>query len=488
MDATTQQAPPKKGDGKDGYYWVLVLVHVALAPFTKVEESFNMQAMHDILYHGFDLAKYDHFEFPGVVPRTFIGSLFVALFSKPIQLLMAYFGFSKWTMQYIVRSVLGLILIFAFAKFKAQVGRVFGPNVAKWLAIVQMAQFHLTFYFSRSLPNTFALALVMIAYSYWLQGKFLPMIGWFTFTIVVFRSEVLLLFGPIILTLLVTRKIPIIKTILAGIIFGVISLATTVLIDSYFWGKWIWPEGEVLFFNTVMNKSHEWGTSPFYWYFLVAIPKTLMFTFPLVFVGLFAQFKRLLQIVVPIGMFLVLYSFLPHKELRFIFYVFPIFNMLSAIGMEYLFHLADENKDKKAKISVRVDLLIRYAIAAAFIATLASSLLLLYISSSNYPGGYAFRRLHKMESGLVPVHVHIDNAAAQTGVTRFGEIHHRWRYSKDEHVTDFGQFTHLITENATVPLFDVIGHAEGFDYIKWSWPPKVIRSPKIYIHKRIGFM
>lgn len=64
----------------------------------------------------------------------------------------------------------------------------------------------------------------MIAYSYWLQGKFLPMIGWFTFTAVVFRSEVVLLFGPIILTLLVTRKIPIIKTILAGIVFGAISL------------------------------------------------------------------------------------------------------------------------------------------------------------------------------------------------------------------------------------------------------------------------
>jgi len=62
------------------------------------------------------------------------------------------------------------------------------------------------------------------------------------------------------------------------------------------------------------------------------------------------------------------------------------------------------------------------------------------------------------------------------------------RYSKDEHVTDFTQFTHLLTENATVANFNAIGHAEGFDYIQWSWPPKIMRSPKIYIHKRKGFM
>lgn len=69
----------------------LILLHLLVAPYTKVEESFHVQATHDILVHGFPLDKpdlnrenYDHFAFPGAVPRTAVGAAVLAKLSQPI--------------------------------------------------------------------------------------------------------------------------------------------------------------------------------------------------------------------------------------------------------------------------------------------------------------------------------------------------------------------------------------------------------------------
>lgn len=61
---------------------MMITSHVILVPYTKVEESFNLQAMHDMLVLKADISKYDHMEFPGVVPRSCIGNTGITALSE----------------------------------------------------------------------------------------------------------------------------------------------------------------------------------------------------------------------------------------------------------------------------------------------------------------------------------------------------------------------------------------------------------------------
>ncbi|VDL61322.1 unnamed protein product [Hymenolepis diminuta] len=441
-------------------------VYLLLCPYNKVEESFNIQASHDILYHRLNVSQFDHLAFSGPVPRTFLGPLILALPSfifslfvpKTILQLIGRFIFLQINFL-IVRFILGL----AFLHASIKLGSVFKDKLhSKFTArflLITFTQFHLSFYSTRTLPNTFALITVTYALAFLLKGldhRFIVVSG---FGILVFRSELVLFYGPLLLFGLYFNLIRIRPALIfTGIITTLASLCLTVVIDSFFWQRWVWPEGEVFYFNAIENKSHLWGTMPFYWYFLIALPKALMTTIGLIlcanFMILFSSASDLinrerraflgLELVALI--FISIYSFLPHKELRFIIYALPIFNLLAAyfwtsaerrlrmcLDTRTARELSSKQKSRAKSPNIkhsqtispivqwiyRLSLLLCYS---SLVFNFCISLSLVYVSYHNYPGGHAISRLNNWPD----IHVYISNLAAQTGVNRFQEVHSNW--------------------------------------------------------------
>jgi len=485
----------------------IATLHLLATPFTKVEESFNVQAAHDLLFHRTDIAAYDHHEFPGVVPRTCLGALAMAVLAAPFSAIASTLGTSKVASLLLVRFMLAAMVTAGFSAFRKAVTQCLGHHVAVALTVLTCIQFHFPFYISRPLPNTFALALTLYAYSKWLRGEDRSCLAVLVATMTVFRSELLILAAMIALSGLArrltqpagtTRGIGFLEGIAVGAAAMTTALVLTVPLDSLFWQWWppSWPEGEVLYYNTVLNKSKEWGVMPFHWYFTSALPKALLGGALLAPAGLFpwpAAFQlpshlqkahlRVMGIVAPVLAFVLLYSFLPHKELRFIFYAIPIFNLAAALALARGWHCLHFPPSGGSLLRHGTRLLL-VTFAVLLLATAAGAAVLAYASFNNYPGGGALLRLYSLtsnEGGLV----HIDVAAAQSGISRFLE-NSRWKYSKKEDVPVEElqkRYTHLVTEHRHVDGFTLLEAVQGFARVKVAWPSQWLED-KIYIQKR----
>ena len=70
----------------------------------------------------------------------------------------------------------------------------------------------------------------------------------------IFRCDLLPWAGMVGLHMLLERQISFSRGLAVGALAAAVSLAATALVDSAFWGRWLWPEGEVLWFNTAENR------------------------------------------------------------------------------------------------------------------------------------------------------------------------------------------------------------------------------------------
>ncbi|KAL4702273.1 hypothetical protein ACJJTC_018587 [Scirpophaga incertulas] len=472
--------------------YIIASLHVLLCPFTKVEESFNIQAFHDIIYHRHNLSQYDHNEFPGVVPRTFVGPLIISAFSAPIVALLTLFGVGKFYSQYIVRLTLALSVIITWSRLRFSLQKQFGSTFSWWFTIVTVTQYHFMFYMSRPLPNIMVLPLVLLAFEGWLTGKHKQFLISAGASIIIFRSELAMLFGLFLLIDLYFKKLDITTLLKIVLPAGLALISLTVIVDSIFWQRLLWPEAEVFWYNTVMNKSSNWGTSPFLWYFYSALPRGLGPSLLLLPVGVYLD-RRLVPLVTPALVYILLYSFLPHKELRFIIYVFPLFNIASATACTYVY-----NRRNKAPIFE----LLFWGIIIIIIGNIVMSLSFVLVAMTNYPGGVAISKFHKMLNNEPFVHVHICNLAAQSGVTRFTQLNDNWIYSKNESlkVDQLQEYTHVLIEakskySSNLKIFAqthiILDSIDTFSQVAMNYklmpPVRIKTKPALFILERKDF-
>lgn len=440
--------------------WLVLFVamaYVLACPYNKVEESFNTQAVHDAWLVGpSSVDSWDHKTFPGTVPRTFLGALFIAACSK-----LTYVAGSK---QIWSRMVLAVWWFAAFSKFAKGVRSKFGNEARTWLCLLTVSQFHQIFYSSRLLPNTLALVPTLWAYGAAMLGNKKKALGALVATTAVFRCDLAAIAVPLGASWTSFRWwveekpdcVPLHKSIFVAAVAALTGASLSIFVDSKLWGRTTWPEAQVFLFNNpVDNRSAEWGVSPWHWYATSALPRALGTAFPLAFVGLATE-RRVRGVATAALVSICLLSILPHKELRFIFPALPLLNLSAAVALS-----ANDPASRKKRPRRIAGLRIFGAACLAF--NLALTINFARAAFHNYPGGVALHTLNSLDPSRNRS-VHIDVAACVSGVSRFGE-RPDWQYDKSEDLTEFDRFDYRIAPTETRG-FHTLQTIEGYSSFK----------------------
>merc|ERR1719285_736966 len=481
-----------------------------------------------MMFHGTDLTLYDHWDYPGAVPRSFVGALGLASCVHPLHLMLD--RFFDWvhplTYQMLVRVVMAMFVVYATGRFRDAGARFFDEtNALPYIfTVFTTTGFHIMFYSSRTLGNCFALPFALHAMSVIFDGYPHYGIGYFSIAVLIFRFDSAVLAGLVVLWILKTKQITFRRLVISGLLSAAACVSCSVLVDSYFWGRWIWPEFEVFRVNILENKSSDWGVAPPLWYFTSAIPKLMLGTFFLLPFSmlktnnLLLPIKQLLRLNQPFRirleglaifidtkatslaliclLYVLTFSCLPHKEIRFLFPIVPILTLLSSLGALRVLRFRPCPKLNSAVVSILV------------LASAGVTLISLYISAHNYPGGQAILRFNKAFEhsmagqlyGLRKPCVHIGNMAAQTGVTRFLEDTNLLNYSKTENIPlaeyqtwknpcgleEISGFDFLLSEIKDVPGYDLIStNAFVMGYKSFSpLEALFLLEPMIFFHER----
>lgn len=302
---------------------------MVVAPFTKVEESFYLHAIHDSVYIGLDhVQDFDHRTFGGVVKRSCVPAVFLSFpliyleqFCSKIGLLLSSYrnfliSFGQMINKYgiveaveklpnlkvsastssmvtkfetllVVRFFLLLVCCLSLKFLHSCISTATNKKSAngRLVTIWQLMTYslpHLVFYLSRTLPNVMVLPMVWVSMGYFIKGDIpksvliMTISGFLRFDMIVFAAIMTLMAWQ---NKLISLRSSIINVAIGCIMGGYLSYQ----LDGYFWfhedseqnaSPWNRiAELDGFIFNILNGKSEQWGVEPVYAYFVKYLPK-----------------------------------------------------------------------------------------------------------------------------------------------------------------------------------------------------------------------
>ena len=339
-----------------------------------------------------------------------------------------------------------------FHAFASKVAALYGVATANFFLLFTAAQFHLQFYLSRTLPNFLALPVVVIGLAQLLatdiptitntksSARRLQLgIALLVAAGIIARSEIAVLCGVIVIVDFILSPSPkryFLTVLPVAVVSTIVSTAATVAVDTHLWSAPSFPELEGLLFNVIGGHASEWGVEPWY-YYLLSLPKLLLNPIAPMLIASTVVITRYTStstletiqklryiIVVPI-LYVLGFSFLSHKEWRFIVYIIPLLTTASSISAGYIYH------QRTKSLFYR---LLHILLFLSVIGSLLISFTMGLISSTNYPGAMALDSLHTICNSS-NARVYVDIPTRMTGATLPLCNRDGWTYMKTENET-----------------------------------------------------
>ncbi|XP_069795023.1 GPI mannosyltransferase 3 isoform X2 [Narcine bancroftii] len=229
-----------------------------------------------------------------------------------------------WVPRLVQSFLAGLADVTLYSIVKKQAN----AEIAKWAYFSQLCSWFTWYCSTRTITNSMEAVLTsFILFYYPLQG---PKTGssskYVAVTALAFvvRPTAVILWLPLLfshfwreakkLDLLLHRFLPV----------GCLAFGISLIVDRIFYGEWVIVQWNFLRFNVIQNMGSFYGSHSWYWYFTQGFPVIMGTHLPFFFHGCLLAPKKIRIFLMAVLWTLIAYSFLSHKEFRFIYPTLPI--------------------------------------------------------------------------------------------------------------------------------------------------------------------